>query len=189
MINSLQIAQDYRDIHTPFYVAVLRYSIPLVVVCLFIAATYQIDLKLIVGAFLLLVALKDHVAAIERLLQSLMRYPRAYLLIMGVVHGLTNLGGSLLTAWVHQQHYPKAVTRVTVAACYATFALFQLLTLALATDIRAVPWFDHLSLMMALLVYVMAEQVIYHGIETARYRFGLALLLAISGTVLILRAL
>ena len=41
---------------------------------------------------------------------------RFTLIVMGVVHGLSNLGGSLLTAIVHHKNYEKDVARVTVAA-------------------------------------------------------------------------
>ena len=48
---------------------------------------------------------------------------------MGIIHGLTNLGGSLLTAIVYSKEYEKHKTRVTLGIIYATFAIFQILVL------------------------------------------------------------
>ena len=50
---------------------------------------------------------------------------------MGIVHGLTNLGGSLLTAKVFFTNLNKTQKRVTIAISYMSLAIFQILTILL----------------------------------------------------------
>ncbi len=128
-INALQIIKHYRFIDQSFYKGVLVFSIPMVVLFLIFASTTSINIGALVGGFLIFVAIKDYFPFIQSFMQKMLQYQTVYLLAMGLIHGLTNLGGSLLTAIVHGKNYEKDMTRVTVAICYATFAVFQLMTL------------------------------------------------------------
>ena len=96
-ISALQVLRHYEDIDTGFYKNVLVYSIPLVVLFLLLVTSVKINISLVIGALLIFVALKSFSAAIERTLQSVVKYERIYLMVMGLVHGVSNLGGSMLT--------------------------------------------------------------------------------------------
>ncbi len=124
-INLLQVSKDYRHIHIPFYRQILTLSIPCVVLCLLLVTTLKVNIGSVVGLFLIVAALKRVYVPFNRLIESLVRYERIYFIAMGVVHGLTNLGGSLLTAIIHSKHYDKDQTRATTAVSYGTFALFN----------------------------------------------------------------
>ena len=69
--------------------------------------------------------LKSVYGPFNRCIESLVRYERIYFTVMGIVHGLTNLGGSLLTAMIHSKPYDKQSDPATTAVSYGTFALFQ----------------------------------------------------------------
>jgi hypothetical protein len=125
-INLLQLIKHHRLIDLGFVKNVLRYCIPLVVVFLWLASIGKINISLIVGGFLIFVALKDVFPKAKQALAWMIKYEKAYLVVMGIVHGLTNLGGSLLTVIVHGKHYPKDQARATIAVCYGLFAVFQL---------------------------------------------------------------
>jgi 3'(2'), 5'-bisphosphate nucleotidase len=86
-------------------------------------------------AVLVVVALKDFSTRVGAMVNAMMRCQRTYLVTMGLLHGLTNLGGSLLTALVHARGYGKNATRVTTAVGYATFAVFQTVTLAVTARV------------------------------------------------------
>ena len=60
---------------------------------------------------MLFVALDRFSDRVQWFVVRLVRYERAYLMIMGIVHGFTNLGGSLLTAMVHARNHPRDVAR------------------------------------------------------------------------------
>ena len=109
MINIIQVAKDYRSVDFDFYKKILVYTIPFVIIFLFLVTKVQINIGLIVGIFLLTVAIKDYFLTINKFINFTMRYEKTYFSIMGIVHGLTNLGGSLLTAVVHSKEYTKHV--------------------------------------------------------------------------------
>jgi uncharacterized membrane protein YfcA len=187
-INSLQIIKHYQFIDARFYKKVLLYCIPLVVLFLFFVSTVQVNISMLVGGFLILVALKSFSPVIEKALEKMTQYERSYLVVMGLVHGLTNLGGSLLTAIVHEKHYKKDATRVTVAICYATFAVFQLTTLLIIGTQFELEFTDNMSfLQVGVIVFLLAEELVYSTIDDKKYNKLFALFLLISGILLIIK--
>ena len=187
-INSLQVIKHYQYIDQSFYKNVLIYSLPMVVLFLFIVGTAKFNINLLVGGFLVLVALKSFFPAIEKMLEKMVRYEKSYLAVMGLIHGLTNLGGSLLTAIVHARQYDKNTTRVTVATCYATFAVFQLATLFFMGSQFELNYADHASfLQIGVLVFLLTEEMLYSTIDNKRYSQFFAAFLLVSGFLLIIK--
>ncbi len=187
-INSLQIIKHYQFIDTKFFRNVLIYCIPLVVLFLFFVSTVKVNITLLVGGFLILVALKSFFPVVEKALEKLTQYEKSYLLVMGLIHGLTNLGGSLLTAIVHEKHYKKDATRVTVAICYATFAVFQLITLLIIGTQFELEFTDNMSfLQVGVIVFLLAEELVYSTIDNKKYSQLFALFLLVSGILLIIK--
>ncbi|NOQ34267.1 MAG: hypothetical protein GQ569_00035 [Methylococcaceae bacterium] len=189
-INCLQVIKHYQHIDLDFYKKVLIYTIPLVILFLIIGVSNKINIGLLVGAFLVFVALKNSVRKIETALDKLVKYERSYLAVMGLIHGLTNLGGSLLTAIVHGKNYDKDQTRVTVAICYATFAVFQLITLFLLDVPSLLSLSDHASfLQVGVIVFLLTEEILYTQIDNKRYTQIFAAFLFISGLLLVGKSL
>ncbi|MEE7627515.1 hypothetical protein V3O24_15200 [Methylobacter sp. Wu8] len=189
-ISALQVLRHYQDIDTGFYKNVLVYSIPLVVLFLLAVTTVKINLSLVIGGLLILVALKSFSAAIEKALQSIVRHEKIYLMAMGLVHGVSNLGGSMLTAIIFSKHYPKNKTRVTAAASYATLALCQLATLLMIGSEFAVSFADRISfIQVAVVMFLLTEEMLYNGIDNEKYGKLFALFLLASGILLITKSL
>jgi hypothetical protein len=110
-INLFQIIKDYKSVDFDFYKNILIFSIPFVILFLFLVTKVKINISFFIGVFLLSVAVKDYSPRINKYLKFATRYEKAYFSIMGFIHGLTNLGGSLLTAIVHSKGYEKQITR------------------------------------------------------------------------------
>lgn len=147
------------------------------------------NIGLLIGVFLIFVALKNIFPRIEQSLRTMIKYERIYLMIMGVVHGITNLGGSLLTALVHEQGHSKNITRVTIAICYATFAVFQLLTLYVIGYESGMPYTDNMLLLqISVIVFLFTEEFLYSQIDNQKYTQLFAIFLAVSGVLLILKS-
>lgn len=91
-INALQILKHHQYIDFAFYRNVLIYTIPFVVLFLFIVTTANINIGFLVGLFLVFVALKNVSSAIEAALEALLKHERIYLAVMGIVHGLPTWG-------------------------------------------------------------------------------------------------
>ncbi|BCG65297.1 MAG: hypothetical protein methR_P3127 [Methyloprofundus sp.] len=189
-INLLQVVKHYQYIDLRLYKNVLLYSIPFIVLFLFIITNININIGLIIGLFLVLVALKNTSTRIENTLTAMIKYEKSYLIIMGIVHGITNLGGSLLTALVHEQNQSKNNTRVTIAICYATFAVFQLLTLFVIGYDSGMAYTDNMLLLqIAIVIFLFTEESLYTRIDNQKYQQLFAFFLAASGILLVLKSL
>ncbi|HAP39681.1 MAG TPA: hypothetical protein DCQ94_07975 [Nitrospira sp.] len=189
-INLLQVTKDYRQIHLPFYRQILTLSIPSIILCLLLVTARKMNIGSVVGLFLIVAALKSLYAPFQRVIESLVRYERTYFVVMGVVHGLTNLGGSLLTALIHSKPYDKDQTRATTAVSYGTFALFQLLTLGLTLGPAAIATATTVSYMaVGVSMFLGTELLLYGKLSTERYRTTFAAFLFLSGTALIVKSL
>ena len=190
-INLLQIIQHHAHIDFVFYRKIVLLTLPPIAVFLFLVTHLRINIGLIIGPFLLLIALKEISTTIARIIDRMMQHETIYFIVMGVVHGLSNLGGSLLTAIVHHKNYEKDVARVTVAASYGTFAVVQLLTLWLFSQQQIdVPVYDNMIyLTVGVIIFLLTDAMFYAQIDRDKYRRIFAVFLAISGLVLILKSL
>lgn len=189
-INLLQLIKHHGFIDRAFVTNVLKYSIPFVVVFLFIVTSVRINIGALVGVFLIFVALKDAVGAINSIIAKLVGHEKSYLVSMGIVHGMTNLGGSLLTAIVHSKQYEKNQTRATIAVCYGMFAVFQIVTLFFVDHNYLISYADNVSLLqIAVIVFLLTEEMLYKNIDNDKYAKIFAAFLGISGAVLIWKSL
>jgi uncharacterized membrane protein YfcA len=189
-INLIQIVKDYGSVDFDFYKKILIFTIPFVIVFLFLVTQVQINIGFIVGIFLLVVAVKDYSHTIKRFIDFTMMYEKTYFSIMGIVHGLTNLGGSLLTAIVHSKDYTKHITRVTVAISYATFAVFQILTLLISglnVEIQLVG--TGIYVLVAVTIFTLTEKFVFMEIDNEKYSKYFAVFLFATGVLLILKSL
>ncbi|SJM92546.1 conserved membrane hypothetical protein [Crenothrix polyspora] len=189
-INTLQVLRHYRELDTAFYKNILIYSVPVVVIFLALVTSVKINITPVIGVLLIFVALKSISVFIEHKVQSIVKYERLYLMVMGMVHGVSNLGGSLLTVIIYSKHYPKDKTRVTAAASYATVALCQLLTLFWVGSEFSVSYFDKISLMqVGTVMFLLTEEMLYNQIDNEKYSKLFAVFLFTSGILLILKSL
>jgi len=189
-INLIQIVKDYKSVDFDFYKKILIFTIPFVIVFLFLVTKVQINIGFIVGIFLLVVAIKDYSITVNRFINFTMRYEKTYLSIMGIIHGLTNLGGSLLTAIVHSKDYTKHITRVTVAISYATFAVFQILTLLISglnVDIQLMG--IGIYVVVAVAIFLLTEKFIFMEIDNEKYSKYFAVFLFVTGVLLIVKSI
>jgi len=188
-VNLLQIIKHYHYIDFKLYKNTLLYSIPCIIVFLAIITNIHINISLIVGVFLLLVAAKNFFPIIDKKLNALIQYEKSFLVITGIVHGISNLGGSLLTALVHKQDLPKHNARVTIALCYASFATVQLVTLFFIGFDAGLSYSNQMTLLqVSIAVFLITEEMLYSQIDNSKYTQLFALFLAISGGLLLFKS-
>ncbi len=188
-VNLLQIIKHYQYIDLKIYKNTLCYSIPFIVLFLVIITNIKINISLLVGFFLILVAAKNFFPTLDKKLSSLIQYERSYLAITGIIHGVSNLGGSLLTALVHKQELPKHNARVTVALCYASFAVIQLITLFFIGFDSGLSYSTQMTLLqISIVVFLLTEELVYKQIDNTKYTQIFALFLALSGGLLLFKA-
>jgi uncharacterized membrane protein YfcA len=190
-INLMQIIKHHAHIDFAFYRNILMLTLPPIAVFLFLVTHVRINIGLLIGLFLLFIAFKEFSATVAQLINRMMAFEKTYFLLMGTVHGVSNLGGSLLTALVHHKDYEKDVARVTVAASYGTFAVVQLLTLGFFSRQQidvSVPD-TGIYMVVGALVFMLSDEMLYSQIDREKYQRIFAIFLALSGAVLVLRSL
>jgi hypothetical protein len=89
-------------------------------------------MPILVGAALIgLGVLRVWRSAASWLNRLVTHYQRLYMAVMGLVHGVSNMGGGLLVVFASAVSKDKEEIRKTVALGYLMFALTQLITLAI----------------------------------------------------------
>ena len=132
-ISGLQVGQNFQHISKKETWSFIKLSLPLVVVVLIFVMTLDINVEwfvfgaLGVGGLLRLNRFKT-------LYDRVVNFKDFMLPLIGIVHGMSNLGGGLLVIWVSQTDKTKLGLRSTVAACYLLLALFQIVTLMVYND-------------------------------------------------------
>ncbi|MDH3689940.1 MAG: hypothetical protein OEU36_10730 [Gammaproteobacteria bacterium] len=111
---------------------ILVYSVPSIVIGLAVVlkGILVIDIKFAVGIVLFATAIIRHVEGIRvRVANLLKKKSRIYLVVMGLVHGVSNMGGGLLTTFVSTVFQDKETIRANIAYGYLVFALSQVIVL------------------------------------------------------------
>ena len=187
MINFFQIMNKYNDIDIQFYKKLVLWSVPLIVLFLYFISLNPIKINIIVGAFIIIIALKEVSSFINSGINIIFKHEVGYLILTGVVHGTTNLGGALLSAIVFSKNLSKEKTRATIAICYLTFAVFQIITLRYFINnyeifniINSIYWFS------GLVVFFIVEKLLYLEADNKRYKKYFTIFLLLIGSLLIL---
>jgi hypothetical protein len=189
-ISLLQVVKHVNYVDKTFFKNVLRYCIPVIVVFLALITSVKINVGFVMGIFLLLVALKSVLPQFENFLKSIIKYERLYLIMTGFVHGVSNLGGSLLTVMIYSKQYQKNTTRVTAAACYAMFAIFQLVTLMIMQTEFTIPYdIRAFFVQIGMVVFLIIEKILYGNIDNEKYNQIFAIFLFMAGLALIGKSL
>ena len=189
LINLSQIVKDHKSVDIAFYKKIIVYTIPFIVIFLTVLNETKINIGLLISVLLLLVAAKDFSTRVNNFVNLVVRHEKSYFILMGIVHGLTNLGGPLLTVAVHSKGYEKRTTRATVAASYATFATFQIVTLFFSNfdmDIKLST--IALSMSVGLTMFIVTEKLVYANIDSENYRRVFAAFIFLSGALLFVKS-
>ena len=189
LINLSQIVKDHKSVDIAFYKKIIVYTIPFIVIFLAVLNEIKINIGLLISVLLLFVAAKDFSDRVNNFVNLVVRHERSYFILMGIVHGLTNLGGPLLTVAVHSKGYEKRTTRATVAASYATFATFQIVTLFFSNfdmDIKLST--IALSMSVGLTMFIVTEKIVYANIDSETYRRLFAAFIFLSGALLFVKS-
>lgn len=189
-IGTLQFIKHYEQIDIRFCKNILIYSVPVVVIFLWLITTIKVNIGLVIGLLLIFVALKSFFPFIERLLKSIVIYERLYLIVMSIIHGISNLGGSMLLIIMYAKNYTKNKTRVTLATSYATIALSQLITLLLLGSDFTIAYADKITFVqIGIILFLFTEELLYKNIDSEKYSKLFAVLLFIEGILLLIKSL
>ena len=187
-INLFQIKNDFEEINFIFLKKVLSLSIPFIVLLIYCFNYNLTDINFIIGVFLVIISLKEKNSIIKKLIKILFKYENIVLIIMGIIHGLTNLGGALLSAIVFNKNLSKKGKRATVSICYLTFALFQLSTITILSNKSDILiGYNYLYWVLGLIIFYLTEKYIYFKIKEENYVNYSNLFLLMIGIILLIK--
>ena len=132
-ISGLQVGQNFQHISKKETWSFIKLSLPLVVIGLIFVLTLDINVEWFVFGALSIGGLL-RLNRFKTLSDRVVNFKDFMLPLIGIVHGMSNLGGGLLVIWVSQTDKTKLGLRSTVAACYLLLALFQIVTLMVYND-------------------------------------------------------
>ena len=185
-INTVQIIGDYRFIDFKIYKKILFLTIPFITLSLFLVDKIVVDVSIYIGLFLIFIALKDYFIFIKRFMNKIISYNKSFYVLMGAVHGITNLGGALLTAIVFHADLNRFQKRATIAVSYMTFAVFQIIT---------VTFMDHnfnkyniIFVIIGVLVYLIVNKLMFNKISDLKHNMFFSIFLVVTGILLILKS-
>jgi hypothetical protein len=108
--------------------SVLIYTLPALVITLtfVIFMELSLNLKQIVGGMLILVGLIRFSSVFKEVLNTLIsKNENIYCAVMGIVHGVSNMGGGMLVLLMDSKHKDHKTFRANVAFVYLMFGIIQ----------------------------------------------------------------
>ena len=165
-INIIQIKDGLENIDVKFYKGLIIYCLPSVFIALYLIDFNSKELHLFVGLFLTMISLKSNIKVVGKLLVFLFRNETIYLILMGLLHGITNLGGALLSGGILIKESSKDVKRATIAICYLSMAFIQIFTLVFKFNSNTfIASFNPIYLITALAIYITSQRFLYDKIS------------------------
>ncbi len=147
----------------------------------------DVELELFVALMLLAYVVIRLLPNSGRFLEdNVRRFPRVWLLAIGIVHGLSNLGGGLLAIFAASTFDDKVAIRGRIAFCYLCFATIQLTVLAVLTP--GVMHVEQLGYaLLAGAIFVIIERHVFEAITSPVFDRVFTILIGGYSTVLFLR--
>lgn len=191
MISTLQVVDGGLGLE-PVRRKLLVFTAPAVLLGTFLVLVVlksRIDMRQIVGAMLVVTAALRLLGPLRQRMQSIVRARLSPLLVLlGLIHGVSNLGGGILTLIISSVYNDKHSVRKHIAFGYGMMALIQIAVLFLTTPVRL-----DLSLWLALpavaaFSYGVMGRWIFRVTGEEVYQWSLTALIGLFGVLLFLPA-
>lgn len=142
-----------------------------------------VEVKKLVGSVLIFIWATRKSNYLRNVLLDLVgSYKYQYISIMGFIHGISNMGGGLLTNLMLSLHQDKNRIRVNIAMIYMVFALSQLLVLVIMGGFEQ--WPQSLSLIpLSITIYFFFGRHVVYRVNDARYQSIISYIILFFGAV------
>ena len=186
-ISLIQVVNDYKLIEAKKRAVYL--VIPTLVLGLALVVTYEngINLTRIVGVLLLLIGVIRFSSKLQALLSSTVKkHIQIYYIIIGVVHGISNMGGGPLSILMSTIYSKKEIIRANVAFIYLILAMFQLVVLSIIsnTSLRSEVM---LLIPISLVSYIFTSKFISSKVNDKKYTFILNVMVLVYGVLAVIK--
>ena len=186
-ISLIQVVNDYKLIEAKKRAVYL--VIPTLVLSLAFVVTYAngINITRIVGILLLLIGVIRFSGKLQALLGLMVKkHIQIYYIIIGVVHGISNMGGGPLSILMSTIYSKKEIIRANVAFIYLILAMFQLVVLSIIslTSLRSEVM---LLIPITLASYVFTSKFISSEVNDKKYTFILNMMVLAYGVLAVIK--
>ena len=181
---------DARESPPPISRHLFWFCLPAIVagLLLMVYVKVRLPIELIVGSLMVFSALVRSVERINLMMATLLKSNSAtFHMIMGLIHGVANMGGALLSVLARNLHSEKNAIRYTVSVYYSLFGAIQLGTLAILVPERFLSA-KLLAVPLALTVYFLIGKILFVMTSERLYQHLLTLFTASYGIVLLVKA-
>jgi len=163
------------------------YSIPFLLIGIAVVLTKQVefDFKILIGTILILSASVRYSKRIGLILGVIIKkHVKLFLMVTGLVHGLSNMGGALLTVFATTIYSNKLSVRSNIAFGYSIFGLSQLIMLSLFNP-KSFTAASFIFPFVSLLAYLAVGQNIYRNTSERGYQLLITIFMLIYGVALL----
>ena len=186
-ISLIQVVNDYKLIEAKKRAVYL--VIPTLVLSLALVVTYEngINITRIVGVLLLLIGVIRFSSKLQALLSSTVKkHIQIYYIIIGVVHGISNMGGGPLSILMSTIYSKKEIIRANVAFIYLILAMFQLVVLSIIsnTSLRSEVM---LLIPISLASYIFISKFTSSEVNDKKYTFILNVMVLVYGVLAVIK--
>lgn len=151
--------QFLSDVKKIVVVVVPALAIGMILVLRYSSSSY---ISKIIGFFLVFIwAIRTSNYIQNILLYLINQYKYPYIMIMGLVHGISNMGGGLLTNLMLSLHQDKNIIRVNIAMIYMIFASSQLIILIIMNGFAGWPEIYPLILLSLTVFFIFGRSIAY----------------------------
>jgi len=190
VVSVLQVATSGGTILDSFDRKFLVWAVPSVVAGTLVTLSFGSPprIKLLVGVVLLLTAIIRIGPLSTRMQRGIRRAVRPTMVGMGVVHGLSNLGGGILTVLVSACFGDKFEVRRHIAFAYGAMAGMQLLLVIATVRPHVNPMLVCLLPVLAGTAFLTVGQRAFRAVGQSTYQVLLNGLILCFGTLLVTAA-
>ena len=187
-VSILQVYSNWTQIGT-YRFNVFFYLLPMVALGLsIILYTSAFNLYLIIGTMLLVTSVVRFFPQLNDLLGAILANNfKIGLAVIGLVHGLTNLGGAPLVAITSSIYNKKTKIQPNIAYAYLTMALVQIIVLVIVGDFIFSLVFLLLPVCSAI-VYLVVGKFVFESTNETYFKNLMTLIIFLYGLILIYNA-
>lgn len=171
-INLLQLLSKSTVIDVKLKKRFFIWCLPFVALALFFRIKFntKMGIELIVGVLLLFAAFIRTNAHISKLMSDgIKKYEIPFLVFLGGIHGISNMGGSFLSVYSSTKYQNKKEILGAISFCYLFFAISQLFILLIFSKVEFTPK-QFLCVPLGAFCYLSIGKLFFNRVSETRYK-------------------
>ena len=181
IISLIQSIESYPLVRAKRKVA--YFTIPAMTFSLIFIVSYDyvIDIRKVVGLFLIFIGIVKFSSKLQIYLQFFIeKQLRLYYVLIGFIHGVSNMGGGPLSILMSTVYTDKAKIRANIAFIYLVLAPFQLMILLIIYS-TSLKYANFALMLVSLGAYLIANKYIADKVNDKKYMILINILILTYG--------